>query len=603
MFQTFSSSSHPADAAPRVKALRQLMAKQRLDAVLVPRADEHQGEYVPPSAERLKWLTGFSGSAGIAVVAKKHAAVFADGRYTVQVRAECDAELFEFPGLARARLAEWLAAKLPKGAAVGYDPWLHTAGEIERLAAALAPKGLKLKPLSRNLVDRVWGKDRPAPPATPIRPHPVALAGRGADEKIAFVQKKLEAAREDALVLTLPDSIAWTFNIRGSDVAHNPVTLAFAIVPVKGKAELYVDPAKLTPEARAHLSPVARLGKPGDLEDRLAALKAAGKRVRLDPETAASWFLRTLGVKAVSRGPDPTIALKAVKTGAEIEGAREAHIRDGAAVCRFLSWLDREAPGGEVDEIEAVEKLEACRAETNRLLEISFDTISGSGPNGAIVHYRVSDRTNRRLGPGELFLVDSGAQYQDGTTDITRTVAIGTPTHEMRERFTLVLKGHIGVATARFPKGTRGVDLDPLARRALWAAGLDYDHGTGHGVGSYLSVHEGPQSISRLGMVPLEPGMIISNEPGYYKEGHYGIRIENLVLVTPFEMTRDAERETAGLETLTLVPIDRRLVVKDMLTRDEVQWLDAYHARVRKVIGPLLGAETRAWLDAATAPL
>jgi Xaa-Pro aminopeptidase len=601
MFQSFETFAEPARAPERVKRVRALMAQAGIDALLVPRADEHQGEYVPAAAERLKWLTGFTGSAGLAVIARRTAALFVDGRYTVQARAEVDSELLELPELPRGRLAEWLAAKLGKGGTVGFDPWLHTGGEIDRLGEALRPKGIKLKPLARNLVDRAWGRERPVPPAAAIAAHPPEHAGRSAAEKIADVQSKLATDGQDAVILTLPDSICWLFNLRGADVSHNPVALAFAIVPAKGKPELFIAPEKLTPEVRAHLSPVAKLSPPAALKDRIAALREGKKRVRLDPETAAHWFVRALGGKQrVVRGPDPCLALKARKNAAEIAGARAAHLRDGAAMVRFLAWLDREAPGGSVDEITAVKRLEAFRRETNALREISFDTIAGSGPHGAIVHYRVTQATNRRLQPGELFLVDSGGQYVDGTTDITRTVAIGEPTQEMRERFTLVLKGHIAIATARFPRGVRGIDLDPLARAALWAHGLDYDHGTGHGVGSYLSVHEGPQSISKAGMVALEPGMICSNEPGYYKAGAYGIRIENLVLVGEPEKLPGADRETLSFETLTLCPIDRRLIVPEMLSPAERGWLDSYHARVRESLGPLLDKETKAWLVAAT---
>ena len=601
MFQSFETFAEPARAPERVKRVRALMTETAVDALLVPRADEHQGEYVPASAERLKWLTGFTGSAGLAVLTRRAAALIVDGRYTVQARAEVDTELFELPDLPRGRVAEWIAGKLAKGGTVGFDPWLHTGGEIDRLGEALRAKGIKLKPLARNLVDRAWGRERPAPPTAPLVVHPAEYAGRSAAEKIADVQSKLAKDGQDAVVLTLPDSICWLFNIRGADVAHSPVALAFAIVPAKGKPELFIAPEKLTPEVRAHLGRVAKLSPPATLKERIAALREGKKRVRLDPETAAHWFVRALGGKErVVRGADPCLALKARKNTAEIAGARAAHLRDGAAMVRFLAWLDRAAPGGTIDEITAVKRLEAFRRETNALREISFDTIAGSGPHGAIVHYRVTEATNRTLQPGELFLVDSGGQYLDGTTDITRTVAVGDPTQEMRERFTLVLKGHIAIATARFPRGVRGIDLDPLARAALWAHGLDYDHGTGHGVGSYLSVHEGPQSISKAGMVVLEPGMICSNEPGYYKADAYGIRIENLVLVREPETLPGADRETLSFETLTLCPIDRRLVVPEMLSPAERVWLDAYHARVRESLAPLVDEETRGWLAGAT---
>ncbi len=603
MFQSFETPAGLNNAVDRVKQLRALMAALRVDAVLVPRADEHQGEYVPASAERLRWITGFSGSAGIAVIARQTAALFVDGRYTVQARAQVDTKAFEILQVPQARLSEWLNQKLKPGSVIGFDPRLHTVSEIERLTDALSDRKITLKPLSRNPVDRIWGADRPAAPAGDVRPHPLKYAGRSAEEKIAALQKGLKAEQQDAVVLTLPDSIAWLFNIRGSDVAHNPVPLAFAIVPVSGKPELFIAREKLGAEARKHLS-FARVSDPASLGDRLARLKTAGKRVRLDPETASWWFARQLGgPRRIVRGQDPCILPKARKNAVEIKGARAAHLRDGAAIGRFLAWLDREAPGGKLDEITVAKTLEEFRAETQALKDISFDTISGAGPNGAIVHYRVTEATNRKLKPGELYLVDSGGQYLDGTTDITRTIAIGRPTREMCERYTLVLKGHIAIATARFPRGTRGIDLDAFARRALWEKGLDYDHGTGHGIGSYLSVHEGPQSISRRGMTPLEPGMIISNEPGYYKEGAYGIRLENLVLVTEPETPPGGDREMLAFETLTLAPFDRRLIQADLLTGAELAWLNSYHARVREMIGPELGADDRTWLDAATAPI
>jgi Xaa-Pro aminopeptidase len=605
MFQVFDPPEAAKGASQRVDRLRELMAKRRLDALLVPRADEHQGEYVAPSAERLRWLTGFSGSAGLAIVARKAAALFVDGRYTLQARDQIDTRTFQVLEIPGAKPSEWLRRQLSAGSVVGFDPWLHTAAAIEELASALEPKGIKLEPLTANPVDRIWGRERPAPPRAPVIPHPLEYAGKAAKQKLAELQAKLKEDGQDAVILTLPDSIAWLLNIRGSDVAHNPVPLAFAVVPATGRAELYIDPAKVGAEARAHLKQIAKVSEPEGLERRLAALKGQNKRIRLDPNTAAVWFFRKLkgGKARIERAADPCLLPKARKNAAEIEGARAAHKRDGASVVRFLAWLDRESVSGSLDEIAAARRLEELRRQTQALKEISFDTISGAGANGAIVHYRVTTATNRRLEPGSLYLVDSGAQYLDGTTDITRTVAIGQPTREMGERFTRVLKGHIAIATARFPKGTRGVDLDPFARRALWEAGLDYDHGTGHGIGSYLSVHEGPQSISKRGMTPLEPGMIVSNEPGYYKAGAYGIRIENLVLVTEPEKPAGGDRETMGFETLTLAPMDRRLVLPELLSPAELEWLNAYHARVNAIIGPELGPPERAWLEAATQPI
>ncbi|MBS0232424.1 MAG: aminopeptidase P family protein [Proteobacteria bacterium] len=603
MLQTFQSLSEPERVAERVKALRASMAKAKIDAVLVPRSDKHQGEYVPACAERLKWLTGFSGSAGIAVVTRKAAVLMVDGRYTVQAGAETDTNVFEVSLLPRAKLADWLMANVGKGGTIGFDPWNHTAGEINRLKAALEPKGLKLKALSKNPIDVVWGKERPKPPQNPVIAQPIAFAGRTAADKISELQTRLKEDGQTAVILTLPDSICWLFNIRGSDVAHNPVVLAFAIVPASGKAELFIAPGRLEPEARAEVSPVAKLLPPEKLADRVKELKAKGKRVRLDPESAAYWFEQKLGGKLIARGQDPCIIPKAIKSDAEVIGARAAHVRDGHAIVRFLAWLDDWASDGTLDEITAVQKLEEFRRDTNMLRDVSFPTISGSGPNGAIVHYRVTEETNRRVQPDELFLIDSGGQYPDGTTDITRTVAVGEPIHDMKRHFTAVLKGHIAVATARFPKGTRGIDLDPFARRALWQIGADFDHGTGHGIGSYLSVHEGPQSISRAGMAVLHPGMLISNEPGYYKVGEYGIRIENVVLVTLPEEIDGGDREMMAFETLTLAPIDRRLILPEMLDKSERDWLNGYHKHVFDALAPNLDPSTRNWLKQATQPI
>ena len=605
MFQDFTSITDPALGVERTRRLRVLLEKQRLDAVLVPRSDEHMGEYVPPSAERLAWLTGFTGSAGLAIVGRPWAALFADGRYTLQAASQVDTETFEVVQVPETDPWTWLAGKLGKGAVVGYDPWLHTTATVTALAEKLKPKAITLKALAANPVDRVWGAERPAPPIGAVILQPERLAGRSAEDKIADLQRTLASEGQDAVILTLPDSIAWLFNIRGSDVKHNPTPLAFAIAHASGKPELFIDRRKLDADVRKRLGSLARVREPGDLAERVRALREAAKTVRLDFTTAAHWLRRALGERSrhVVDGRDPCILPKARKNAAEIAGTRAAHLRDGIAMARYLAWLDREAPAGRLDEIAAAKQLEAFRAETQALREISFDTISGAGPNGAIVHYRVSEATSRTLREGELFLVDSGGQYQDGTTDVTRTVAIGRPTAEMRARFTLVLKGHIAIATARFPKGTTGAHIDAFARQALWQAGLDFDHGTGHGVGSYLSVHEGPQGISKRATVALEPGMIVSNEPGYYKAGAYGIRIENLELVTPPSKPDGGEREMLGFEALTLVPIDRRLVDTALLTPAEIAWLDAYHARVAREIAPGLSREDRAWLEAATAPI
>ncbi|MBN9267665.1 MAG: aminopeptidase P family protein [Hyphomicrobium sp.] len=605
MFQDFSSSADPALAADRVARLRARLAALGVDAVLVPRSDEHMGEYVPPSAERLAWLTGFTGSAGLAVIAAKKAALFVDGRYTLQAADQVDTSIFDIVQIPETEPRQWLAENLPKGARIGFDPWLHTRAAIARFEEGLAKAGLVLKPLARNPVDLVWGAERPGPPQGALSIQPLEWAGVSAADKIKALQRLLKGASEDAVVLTLPDSIAWLFNVRGSDVNHNPTPLAFAVVPVTGKPELFIDKAKIGPEVRKHLSAVTHVRAPEALAERLTSLRHEKKRVRLDTTTANMWIWQRLGGARgrISDASDPCILPKARKNEAEIRGMRIAHERDGIAVTRFLAWIDREAPKGSVDEISAVRTLEAMRAETQALKEISFDTISGSGPNGAIVHYRVTEATNRQLRAGELFLVDSGGQYIDGTTDITRTVVIGAPTAEMRDRFTRVLKGHIAISELRFPAGTTGAHIDVLARHALWQAGFDFDHGTGHGVGSYLSVHEGPQSISKRGHVVLEPGMILSNEPGYYKTGAYGIRIENLLLIYPPAALPGGEREMLGFETLTLVPIDRRLIDPALLSAGEFAWINAYHARVAAVVGPHLNDADRTWLAQATAPI
>lgn len=604
MFQSFESTANAQDTPARIAALRTRMAKLGVDVFLVPRGDEFRGEYVPAASARLAWLTGFTGSAGLAAIGTRQTALFVDGRYTVQAKGEVAPGRFEVLQVPDAKLSAWLKEKLTEGAIVGFDPWLHSLEEIEDLTAALKPQRIRLKALPTNPIDVLWGKNRPASPASPILVHPENLSGMASAQKLADVRAVLTKAGQDAVVVTAPDSTNWLFNIRASDIPHNPVALCFAIVHARGKAELFLDPRRLDQPAKDHLKDVAKIARPETFGARLDELKKSGASVRVSPGHCNWWIVRRLGgAKKVARGVDPCVLPKAVKTSAEIRGSRNAHQRDGVAMCRFLAWLDREAPSGDVDEISAAQYLEACRAETGKLEEISFDTISGSGPNGAIVHYRVTEATNRKLQQGELYLVDSGAQYRDATTDITRTVAIGTPTGEMRDRFTRVLKGHIAIATAIFPEGTRGIDLDPLARHALWSAGLDFDHGTGHGVGSYLSVHEGPQSISKRGMSPIKPGMITSNEPGYYKEGGYGIRIENLVLTRPPQKIASGDRPMLSFETLTLAPIDRRLVEPALLTDAERQWLDDYHARVLEKIGPKLDAADRTWLEAACAPL
>ncbi|MBU2581145.1 MAG: aminopeptidase P family protein [Alphaproteobacteria bacterium] len=606
MFQVFDVASDSSQVAERVASLRNELAARNIDAYIVPRTDAHQGEYIPARDERLAWLTGFTGSAGSAVVSMKKAALFVDGRYTVQARNETDTNVIDVVPMADKKAEDWLAHELKYGARVAFDPKLFTLAQIQRLKRRLADKEIRFKAIlpSSNLIDRLWNDpDRPPPPTGAIVPHPASLAGQTAKEKIAAIQSRLKEREIDAAILTSRESIAWAFNLRGCDVSHTPVFSAFAIVHQKGRAELFVELSNLTSDAQKALKPVADTSPYNQFRHRLGELKKQGIKFGLDPTTASYAIASRIGINRFIRLPDPCIAPRAIKNATQIAGSRAAHQRDGAAVTRFLAWLDENAATGKVDEIAAATALEDFRRETGELKEISFDTIAGSGPNGAIVHYRVNSKTNRKLKRGELFLVDSGAQYQDGTTDITRTIAIGKPAGEMRRHFTLVLKGHIAIATAHFPKGTRGRDLDPLARNALWQAGLDYDHGTGHGVGSYLSVHEGPVSISRANGEVVKPGMILSNEPGYYREGHYGIRIENLVLVNDPEVPKGGDRPMMSFETLTLAPIDRRLIDAELLTRPERDWLDAYHARVLKTLGPQLDKPTRSWLKAACAPL
>jgi Xaa-Pro aminopeptidase len=604
MFQSFDEVTSPGAAPERVQALRRELKSRQLNGFLVPHSDEHQDEFLPPSAERLRWLTGFTGSAGTAIVLETEAALFVDGRYILQAQAQADSALFELLQIPEAKASKWLVSKLAKGGTVGYDPNLHTIKEIERLIETLGKAGIRLEPQASNPIDLLW-QDRPAPSPAPVVPRGLEFAGRSAKDKIVEVQEVLKRDNADAVLLTLLDSIAWLFNIRGGDISHTPLALAFAIVPARGKASLFIDPAKVNDNVRGHLEEAVESLCPDSLERRLKTLGQAKARVRIDPETAPVRFAHILeaeGAKLVP-GEDPCILPKALKNATEIEGARAAHLRDGAALARFLAWLDGKDASGSIDEVGAAVKLEDFRRETGQLKDISFDSISAAGPHGAVVHYRPTIASNRKLEPGSLYLIDSGGQYADGTTDVTRTIAIGTPAPEMRRHYTLVLKAHIAIAAARFPKGTRGQDLDPFARRPLWDAGLDFDHGTGHGVGSYLSVHEPPQRLSRHGTVELQPGMILSNEPGYYREGEYGIRLENLVLVTPQEPIEGGTREMMGFETLTLVPFDCRLIDKGLLTGEELAWLNAYHAEVQQKIEPLLESGDRTWLRQATAPI
>src|ERR1700680_469861 len=597
-FQSFDLDDIPrAQIAARVAALRAELARRGLDGFVLPRADRQQNEYVPPSEERLKWLTGFSGSAGVTIVLAERAALFVDGRYALQARDHVEASMFSIEHLIDSPPDQWLESNLAAGAKLGYDPWLHTLAGAEKLAKGATAAGAELKPAEPNPIDGIW-PDRPAPPLGPLVLHDPRFAGESTASKLARVQTEIAKGKADALVVSDAQAVAWACNIRGADLAHTPLPLAFAIVPREGRPSLYVDGRKLGNEVRHALEEFLDVREETAFASELAALGRARKKARLDEATAADALAKILTESGgkILRGADPIALMKAVKNATEIEGARAAHRRDGAAMAKFLTWFDREAPGGKLTEIDAVAALETFRRETGVLKDVSFPTIAGAGPNGAIVHYRVPRASKRRIAPGELFLVDSGAQYEDGTTDVTRTIAVGTPSDEMRENFTRVLKGHIALARAVFPDGTTGTQLDSFARQYLWAAGLDFDHGTGHGVGSYLSVHEGPARISKLGTTALKRGMILSNEPGYYKTGAYGIRIENLVLVVEAPPVAGAEKPLNAFETLTLAPIDTRLVEPAMMTADETAWLDAYHARVRETLAAAIDAPTREWL-------
>jgi len=601
-FQSFDDSSERNESAPRVAALRAELKRRGLDGFIVPRADRQQNEYLPASEARLAWLTGFTGSAGAAIVLADRAVLFVDGRYTVQASAQIDPAIFTVAHLVENPPHQWLAQNLKSGAKIGYDPWLHTADSADMLKKACDNAGAALVAVADNPIDALW-RDRPAAPASAVTLRDVKFAGVSAADKLKRVRAELAKLNADALVVSDPQNVAWAFNIRASDVPHTPLALAFALVPKAGRPALYVEGRRLDDVARHALEEFADIKPPDRLAADLAAL--GDKTVRLDQASAAEALTRLVAESGgkPARGADPITLMKAVKNRVEIEGARAAHVRDGAAVARFLAWLEREAPTGIVTEIDAVEALESFRRDTGLLKDISFPTIAGAGPNAAIVHYRVTRSSNRKIAMDELFLIDSGAQYEDGTTDITRTVIVGTPSGEMRDRFTRVLKGHIAIATAVFPEGTSGAQLDSLARVSLWQAGLDFDHGTGHGVGSYLSVHEGPARIAKLGAAPLGRGMFLSNEPGYYKTAAYGIRTENLVLVIAEPEPAGAEKPLNAFETLTLAPIDRRLIDTKMLTEKERHWLDSYHARVRAVIGPLVDAPTKAWLEQATRSL
>ncbi|PIV75588.1 MAG: X-Pro aminopeptidase [Rhodobacteraceae bacterium CG17_big_fil_post_rev_8_21_14_2_50_65_11] len=597
-FQSFTAASRPEQGPPRLAALRDTLSRVGLDGLLVPRADAHQGEYVAACDERLAWLTGFTGSAGFCAVLQSVAAVFVDGRYRVQVREQVAAEAFTPVDWPETALEDWLQDHLPEGGTIGFDPWLHTSREIDRLDAALTPARIALRPVA-NPIDGIW-TDRPGRPKAPAVAFPAEVAGKTSGEKRAEIARTLAESGQAAAVLTLPDSICWLLDIRGGDLPHLPVVQAFAVIDSRGHVTLFSDPEKL---ALLGPDPDITLEHRDDFESGIAVLTGP---VRVDPATAPHKIRMVLDAAGIeiAAAEDPCILPKACKTPAEIKATTGAHIRDGAAFARFLHWFDDKAPTGGLTEIDCVRALEDFRAETGLLKDISFDTISAAGPHAALPHYRVTEASNAAIAPGQIYLVDSGAQYVDGTTDITRTLAVGAPGETERGAFTQVLRGMIAVSRARFPKGIAGRDLDSFARMALWQAGRDFDHGTGHGVGVYLSVHEGPQRISRASTRPLEPGMILSNEPGYYREGAFGIRIENLVVVREAAALPGGDaRAMLCFDTLTWAPIDRRLIDAEVLNRDEIAWLDAYHAQTAEKLRPHLPQETAEWLDRATAPL
>ena len=595
----------------RLAALTAQLAHDRLNGFVIPLTDEHMSEYVGGYAQRLEWLTGFGGSAGSAAVIGTgsgwRAAIFTDGRYTIQVREQVPGDLFEYQDVPKTSAAQWLADHAAAGDRIGYDPWLHTRGWVDGAARSLAAKGGELVAVAANPIDRIWDA-RPAPSLAKLEVHLDEHAGQTSAAKRAETAAWLGTRNADAVVIAALDSIAWLLNIRGRDVSRTPVALAFAVLNADASVDLFTAPEKLGAEVRAHLGAGVRVHPRDAFETALGAM--AGKTIVADPAScvAAIFAALTEGGATVIEERDPTLLAKAVKNPVEIAGTVAAHVRDGAALTRFLHWFDGEAPKGQLTEMSAAARLRQFRDATNVLEDLSFDTISGAGANAAIPHYRVSDESSRAIAADSIYLVDSGGQYRDGTTDVTRTLVVGTPTPEMRDRFTRVLKGHIALAQAVFPAGTRGVQLDALARQHLWAAGLDYNHGTGHGVGSYLSVHEGPQRIAAAWSSqpgndePLVAGMILSNEPGYYKSGEYGIRIENLVLVEERRVPGQ-ERDLLGFRELTLAPIDRNLVDTRLLTAGEREWVDRYHARVRAEIGPLLDDAAQAWLAGATAPI
>ena len=604
MLQDFTNNSTSTFDPKRLAKLRESLMALKLDGFLIPRTDAHQSEIVAAHDERLAWLTGFTGSAGLAIVLENCGAIFVDGRYTLQAKKQVDSDSFKHINIGETSPADWLEKQLLKQQKIGYDPMLHTSAEVEKFTKACRAKNAKFVPIWKNPIDKIW-KDQPAPPLCKLTIHPIKFSGESTKKKIRRIQQDIASEKADVAVLTLPDSIAWLFNIRGNDISHTPVALGFALVPVKGRCTLFMDKQKLTNKVQQELKEVVKFKQPNSLFQTLQNCGTKKQKVLLDPESAP--YALTIMVKEsggqIKKAPDPVKLPKAIKNQKEINGTKQAHINDGIALAKFLAWFDANSKRGNQTEISVAKKLEGFRSAHESFRDLSFDTISGYGPNAAIIHYRVTEESNEKIVPGSVYLVDSGGQYENGTTDVTRTIAVGSVSEEVKERFTLVLKGHIAISTAVFPTGTNGASLDPLARKALWCKGLDYDHGTGHGVGSYLSVHEGPQSISKYSKEPLKPGMILSNEPGYYKPNEYGIRIENLELVTDSTEIPGGERSMLSFETLTLAPIDKRLIIPELLMQNEIHWLNSYHARVLDIIGPKVDIKTRGWLKKACAPL
>ena len=609
MFQQFATLSHPQTAKTRVTALRQLFDELEIDAVIIPKSDEYLGEYIPPCAERLAWLTSFTGSAGSALILKDKAVVFTDGRYTSQIAKQCDAKVFDYDDLVSNPPSKWIKNNAPKGLRLGVDPWILPSASVEKLEEALKAIDGELVILKSNPVDKVWD-DQPNAPLEALSIQPDKYSGKLAKVKIKELQTELTEKGDDATIIADPTAIAWLFNIRGNDVMHTPVVLSRAIISSNEIAQLFIDKRKLSIEEESYLNQLADLRPPSEFETALSQLGDKKLTISLDANSAShaiSMILKAHGANIINR-PDPVQLPRAVKNTTEIEGSILAHKIDGAAMASFIFWLKSQSPVT-LDEIKVAKKLEATRAEYgtklgNELKDISFDTISGSGPNAAIIHYRVDEDSNRALNSGEMILVDSGGQYECGTTDITRTISLGNVPQEQKKFFTLVLKGMIDITLLRFPKGTRGVDIDAFARAALWKHGVDYAHGTGHGVGSYLSVHEGPQSISKRSMEEYQAGMIVSNEPGYYRDGGFGIRIENLISIHEPRSIEHGEIPMMGFETLTLCPIDKDLILPELMTSEQIAWLDQYHERVRKELTQYIDdAETLVWLEAQTNPI